>query len=363
MPPTPFRPFSNIRKKPPAHKAKAFAKGGADMADWSIRLFFCPFAPKALMPRFFRSLFLLICILTLIAPAPADARAGGGRSSGSRGGHTYQSMPSQSPYQARPIERSTTPQTAPRPTMGQMGQPAAPSPSFFGSHPFLSSLAGGFLGAGLFSALFGSSGMGGGGSLMGGAVGFLLQILLFGGLIFLAIRWFKGRAGASGTPFQASPSPFAALSNRVPSLPQDQPLTLTDADYQTFQSLLGQIQTGWGQVDQGALRACLTDEMQHYFSRDLAANTSRNLVNRVEQVDMLAGDLVEAWSEDGMDYATVYLKWSAIDYMARLDRPDTAPDYVAEGSRTVPTLAEEIWTFTRAQNGGHWILSAIQQVG
>ena len=317
------------------------------------------------------SIFLtLLCVLALAVPHMAEARAGGGKSSGSRGGRTFQAMPPASPYKAQPIERSATPtpqQAAPHPQTGPTAPSVAPAPapSFFGAHPFLSSLAGGFLGMGLYNALFGH-GAGGVGASGTGDMG-LLPLLLIGGLIFFAVRWFKRR----GTPM-GMPASFPAMNMLQQEAPytdstvrsaQDTPLTIGDADYQTFQTMLEKIQTEWDRVDTGQLRQYLTPEMQHYFSQELAANTSRGLANKIENVKMLSGDMIEAWSEESMDYATVHLKWSAIDYMACLDRQPTDPDYVAEGSRDVPTEAQEVWTFVRAQNGGRWLLSAIQQVG
>lgn len=323
------------------------------------------------------TLVALLCLLALAVPQIAEARAGGGsRSQGSRGSRTYQTMPS-SPYQARPMERSTTQQqNAPRPEPGFAPQ-AAPSaaPSFFQRHPVLTSLGAGLLGAGLFSALFGHDSLAAAHGAAGAGSGFgsLLQILLLGGLAFLAFRWFRNRQTA-----QQGASPFAPggmdapFANLTPSLPfggsaapqaqQGTPLTLTDADYQAFQSLHEKIQLAWGQADMTSLRPWLTSEMQHYFSEELAANTSRGTVNKVEQVKLLSGDLIEAWSEGEMDYATVHMRWSALDYKARLDRQPIDPDYVAEGNPTQPTEAEEIWTFTRVR-GGNWVLSAIQQVG
>jgi predicted lipid-binding transport protein (Tim44 family) len=55
------------------------------------------------------------------------------------------------------------------------------------------------------------------------------------------------------------------------------------------------------------------------------------------------------------------MKWSAIDYLARLDRSPGAPDYVAGGDLNRPIESEEVWTFVR-RSGGNWLLSAIQQV-
>ena len=112
---------------------------------------------------------------------------------GSRGSRTYQSSPSNSPYQAKPIERSATPASNPAAASpGAAPQPVAPQrPSFFGSNPFLSSLAGGFIGAGLFGMLFGGGSIGGMGSPMGAALGGFLQIALLVGLGLMAYRWFN----------------------------------------------------------------------------------------------------------------------------------------------------------------------------
>ena len=46
--------------------------------------------------------------------------------------------------------------------------------------------------------------------------------------------------------------------------------------------------------------------------------------------------------------------------MVRLDRTSTDADYVASGSKTEVFISEEYWTFART-DGGHWLLSAIQQ--
>jgi len=326
----------------------------------------------------FSAVLTLLVLLALAVPHPADARAGSGGSVGSRGSHT-----DSTPQGATPIQRSVTPQPSatPRPQSGYnappMGTPAA-SPSFFGAHPFLASMAGGFLGAGLFNMLFGHSAMAGTPGVdpsavagAGGGMGMLLPLLLIGGLGFLAYKLFSQRSGqASGfaspfaTPFTAmnAPQADASFAGAMPmGGDQGTPLALTSGDYQAFPPLLEKIQTVWGTADMDHLRQYLTPEMLHYFSQELAANTSRGLVNKIEQVKPLSGDLIEAWSEDVMDYATVRLKWSAVDYLARLDKQPTDADYVASGSATTPVEAEEVWTFTRAQNGGHWVLSAIQQ--
>ena len=67
------------------------------------------------------------------------------------------------------------------------------------------------------------------------------------------------------------------------------------------------------------------------------------------------GDLSEAWSEAGLDYATVAMRFSMIDVSRRI-----ADGKIVEGSEHDRTEATEIWTFLRSR-GGNWILSAIQQ--
>src|SRR5713101_9281284 len=112
----------------------------------------------------------VIAAVIIVAPALAEARAGAGSSSGSRGSKTNQAPPpTQTAPTAKPVERSTTPQQpAPNPSLA--AAPAAPqSGGFMARHPFMSGLMGGILGAGLFGMMFGGG--------FGGAAGVLGMIL------------------------------------------------------------------------------------------------------------------------------------------------------------------------------------------
>jgi predicted lipid-binding transport protein (Tim44 family) len=98
--------------------------------------------------------------------------------------------------------------------------------------------------------------------------------------------------------------------------------------------------------------------MLSYFSQDLAENTKQGVHNEVSGVKLLQGDLSEAWRENGLEYATVAMRFSIIDAMV-----DRANGRVVSGDRTRPTEATELWTFRRddrARTDG-WQLSAIQQ--
>ena len=290
-------------------------------------------------------LILTVAAIALIAlPGWAEARAGGGKSMGSRGSHTFQSVPN-----AQPVGRTTT--AKPNVPTGQNGfvtsQPAN------GGNSFWRGMAGGFLGAGLFGMLFGHSFMGGYGGA--GMLGGLFQMLLIGGIGYYLYNRFKGQN------FGQYSAPSVHMNSNSASSITESAITITDADKDAFEQLLTKIQHNWSEGDLTRLRQFVTPEMLQYFSEELSANASRGLANKVEQVQLLEADIVQSWHEFDLDYVTAQLKWSALDYMVRLDRNPGDADYIASGSATSSDTAEEIWTFVRA-SGGNWLLSAIQQM-
>jgi predicted lipid-binding transport protein (Tim44 family) len=304
-------------------------------------------------------LALLFCASLSVAPAIAEARAGGSfgsRSSsmGSRGLRTYENN------NAQPLSRSTTP--APESPTQPGLTPAAPmygGGSFFQRHPFLTGLAGGFLG----SWLFGHSGYAADGGTGGSAMGMLLEILIIGGLIYLAFRLFRGRAFSPSwpgrVPFAMPRSAGAAAAAARSDRGRD--TNLSDSDLAAFQALHAAVQEAWSAGDLGRLRRLMTPEMLSYFSEELTRNASQGGQNIVSDVQLVKGQLTESWEERDLQYATAFMRWRALDYMIRLGRSPGDPDYIAGGNPGVPTEAEEVWTFVR-RRGGDWLLSAIQQV-
>jgi predicted lipid-binding transport protein (Tim44 family) len=139
------------------------------------------------------------------------------------------------------------------------------------------------------------------------------------------------------------------------------PLAISGADYQGFETVLKAVQAAWSNGDITELRRHVTPEMLSYFAEELAENQSRGVVNRVEQVVLLRGDLREAWDEGRLHYATCLMHWRALDYTIRADRHPSDSDYVVAGDPRQPSEAAETWTFARSP-GGQWLLSAIQQV-
>jgi len=306
-------------------------------------------------------LALFFCASLALAPAIAEARAGGsssGRSSsmGSRGLRTYENN------NAQPLSRSTTPLPQ---TLAQPGlTPAVPSPvyaggSFFQRHPFLTGLAGGFLG----SWLFGHSGYAADGTSAGSAMGTLLELLIIGLLIYFAVRLFRGRAFSNvwpgGTPFSMPRSVGAAAAPARRDRGRD--INLSDADLGAFQAIHAAVQGAWSAGDLGHLRRLMTPEMLSYFSEELTRNASQGVQNIVSDVQLIKGELTESWEEADLQYATAYMRWRALDHVIRLGRSAGDPDYLVSGNPRTSVEAEEVWTFVR-RRGGNWLLSAIQQV-
>jgi predicted lipid-binding transport protein (Tim44 family) len=310
-------------------------------------------------------LALIFSVNLALAPAIAEARAGssyGGRSSsmGSRGLRTYENNG------AQPLSRSVTPvpETPRQPGLA----PAIPSPaygggSFFQRHPFLTGLAGGFIG----SWLFGHSGYAGDGvgASSGSMLGMLLQLLIIGLLIWFAVRLFRGwsfaggsRGGGAGWPPRsagAAAAPAPGQRNR------GRDTNVSDADLEAFQAIHAAVQEAWSAGDLGRMRRLMTPEMLGYFSEELTRNASQGVRNIVSNVRLLKGDLTESWEEGDLQYATAYLRWRANDYVVRTGRSPSDPDYIVSGDPRSPVEAEEMWTFVR-RRGGDWLLSAIQQV-
>ena len=301
-------------------------------------------------------LALFFCASVALAPAIVEARAGGssgGRSSsmGSRGLRTYENN------SAQPLGRSMSPaQTGLGPGASS---PAYGGGSFFQRHPFMTGLAGGFIG----SWLFGHSGYAADGTSGGSAMGILLEILIFGALIYFAVRLFRGRVFSNGwpggTPFSMARSAGASAAPVRRNRGRD--INLSDTDLSAFQALHSAVQEAWSAGDLGRLRRLMTPEMLSYFSEELTRNASQGVRNNVSDVQLVKGELSESWDEGDLQYATAYMRWRAIDYVTRLGRPSGDPDSIVSGNPRVAVEAEEVWTFVR-RRGGDWLLSAIQQV-
>lgn len=310
--------------------------------------------------RWLIALAALSTAFILVAADNADARAGRGFSSGSRGMRTFQAPPTTNtaPTTAAPIQRSVTQPSRPSTAAGTVGQ--ASRPGLFGGG-LLGGLAAGFIGAGLFGLLFGH-GLFGGMAGFASIIGLILQIVLVVVVARLLFAWWQRRnapAYATASPAGAAPGATGHSFRGLGAMfggnqPAGEPITIDKADYDAFERLLEDVQAAYSAEDSSALRAVATPEMVSYFAEQQDEYASRGLVNRVADVKLLQGDLAEAWREDDAEYATVAMRFTLTDSIV-----ERASGRAVEGGE--PSEVVELWTFTRAR-GGNWLLAAIQQV-
>jgi predicted lipid-binding transport protein (Tim44 family) len=189
-------------------------------------------------------------------------------------------------------------------------------------------------------------------------IGLILQIGLIIIVVRLAMSWWQRRhetasAYAGGPAGAAAPSSFRTATGFGLGS-GSAPLEIVPSDYEAFERLLGEIQDAWSNEDVARLHTLATPEMVSYFTRDLEANKTRNVVNKVFGTKLLQGDLAEAWREGETDFASVAMRYSLVD--KTLDR---TTGRLVEGSDQ-PMEVTEVWTFLRPR-GDNWELSAIQQ--
>lgn len=300
----------------------------------------------------------------IMVPALVEAKPGGGSSSGSRGSRTYSAPPptQTAPNTARPMERTATQPSGPQ----QAGAPARPGmpPQAQPQRSFMGALAGGLLMGGLIGMMFGGGLLGGIGGF-GAILGMLLQVALIGGLIWLAFRIFRRRqpaaamAGPSAYARQMEPTPMpggTASAGAYAAPARD--VQLTPQDYQAFERSLIEVNAAWSRRDLKGLRDFATPEMVGYFAQDYRDLDARGWRNETREVKLEGGDLSEAWHEDGLDYATVAMRFSLLDATF-----EESTGKLVEGSTTERQTSTEMWTFVRSGPEERWLLSAIQQTG
>ncbi len=178
--------------------------------------------------------------------------------------------------------------------------------------------------------------------------------------LIAAVNAIRGRNQLARVPVRASAttpnrSPYIFVNG--PAAPA-WPLSIGKEDFACFERLLGEIQTAYGREDTEELGARTTPEMFSYFSRDLYDNAKQGRRNAPADIKLLAGELSEAWSESGSDYATVAMRYSLVD--ATVDR---ATGTLISANSGHASEATELWTFRRDDRirDDGWELSAIQQ--
>lgn len=312
-------------------------------------------------------LFISLFVIEL----DAYARAGGGRSFGSRGSRSY-SSPSRSNSGSSTSSSAARPQATPAPVQ------SAPAGGGFMrgmGGGLLGGIMGGLLGGMLFSSL-GHAGMGG---LGGSGIGIfeIVLILVIGFLIYRMVTRKKREEGlayqtafkqGSQTNYQQDIPPAygsggqsfgggtAVAEDGMAHIRQFDP-NFDEARFNdSVMDIFFKIQGAWTNRDMSTAASLLTDEMRKTFQEDIDRLLKEKKVNRLENIAVRKVDITEAWQESGQDFITALVYANLLDYTT-----DDLTGQVVSGSRTEPVKFEEFWTFTRPVGGSSWRLSAINQ--
>lgn len=310
--------------------------------------------------RGFKYLSILAAVLfiTVSVLDDAHARAGGGRSSGSRGSRSY-SQPSPSYSQ----------QSQPR---QQVAPPPYQQPAGGG---FFRNMAGGIVGGMLGGMLFRSLGFGGGmGGDMGGSGIGIFEILLIAGIGFMVYRMVKSnreknlaygtsydqggyQSGSVTTiPSQPHQAETGDLAKGLAYLRQMDPSFDENRFNDNVMDMFFKVQGAWMNRDITPVGGLLTDEMRMVFQGDVDNLIREKRVNRLENIAVRSVEIAEVWQEAGQDYITTLIYSNLLDYTT-----DDATGQVVAGSKTEPVKFEEYWTFSRNVGNNPWKLSAINQ--
>lgn len=326
------------------------------------------------MRRTARVMTALAVVALALGPALAEAKPGGNSSSGSRGSRTQMAPPTTqtAPGGAQQMQRTQQPAPAANPatSAARPGVPAAAQGSFLSRNPMMAGLMGGLLGAGLFGLLSGS-GLFGGMAGFASFLGLLLQVALIAGVVFLVMRLVRGarrpavatgpagyardmNGGDDGRRPMGGMGMGAMGGGAAAAAVASKPIQVAPADFENFGQALVDVNAAWSRQDLEALRRLSTPEMTNYFAQDLSDLRARGWTNTTSDVRLEAGDLSEAWEENGQHYATVAMRFSMVDVTRAADGA------VVEGHPTNRSTSTELWTFVRFP-GEAWRLSAIQQ--
>ncbi len=313
------------------------------------------------------AVFFLSCIILETA---AHARAGGGRSSGSRG-FSSGSRSSGGTYNSSTPYRSTNP----------TGQPTAPQQTntYSPGRSFLYGLGGGLAGGMIGSMLFGRSGYGGMGGGYGGGFGFgdIIILLIIAGILFWVYKRYKARkqmqmesSSAAGynsyqynqqpaydygsTAYNAQPSgdPVGEALRHIADM---DPAFNENAFCEKAEDLFFKIQGGWTRRDLTAISDLLTPQMRDTFQGDINRYIADKKINRLENIAVRNVEIVDAAQDQGEEYITVRYTASLLDFTT--DESGS----VLSGSSTDPVKFLEYWTYTRKVGERSWRLSGITQ--
>lgn len=315
----------------------------------------------------------LFFVFFIMLESIAHARAGGGRSSGSRGftsgsgSRSYQGTTSRPTQPTQPTQQPGVAQPAP-------AQPASPGMG----RSFLSGLGGGLLGGMIGSMLFGGmAGARGWGGSGGFGFGDLIIILVILAIVFFVIKRFRARKAmemtsvgtayapssytynepASDTYYEPSPRE-GAIAQGLRHIADMDP-TFNEASFkEKMEDTFFKIQTAWTKRDLTNVKNLLTSQMENTFRDDINRYVANKQFNRLENIAVRQIEIVDAVQDQGEEYITVKFLASLLDYVV-----DEINGQTVSGSTSDPVKFLEYWTFTRKVGERNWLLAGITQEG
>ncbi len=325
-------------------------------------------------------LMTVLTLMTLFLASFAQSRVGGGRSFGSRGARGFVSPRNNSWNRSFDAPRYSHPAQPTRPFSQPVSQPAGLSSQSSLLKSFGAGIAGGMIGNMLARTFGGGFGQGGAyGGPMGGGIG-ILEIILFGGLLFWILKGLmqktEVRSGASQTSEASHEEGGAAALMRKarsaswlnPSMDSSrlqkdssnredlQPLDLTPINTDLAMDLFFKIQGAWAQRDLTGIQHILTPDAREYLEKEIARLKSTQQINRLENIAVRTTEVTDGWRESHEEYCTVRILANLLDFTI-----DENTQQLLEGSKTESIKFEEYWTFSREVGTSTWKLSAIQQ--
>lgn len=315
----------------------------------------------------------LFFVFFIMLESIAHARAGGGRSSGSRGftsgsgSRSYQGTTSRPTQPTQPTQQPGVAQPAP-------AQPASPGMG----RSFLSGLGGGLLGGMIGSMLFGGmAGARGWGGSGGFGFGDLIIILVILAIVFFVIKRFRARKAMEMTSVGTAYAPSSYTYNEPASETYYEPSpregaiaqglrhiadmdpTFNEASFkETMEDTFFKIQTAWTKRDLTNVKNLLTSQMENTFRDDINRYVANKQFNRLENIAVRQIEIVDAVQDQGEEYITVKFLASLLDYVV-----DEINGQTVSGSTSDPVKFLEYWTFTRKVGERNWLLAGITQEG
>jgi hypothetical protein len=326
---------------------------------------------------------MLMAILSL--PQYVEARAGSDYGGSSRPSPVYRSPSYQGgSYNYRPRTTSPSPYSAPSSPYSTQNYPSSTTSPYSSqkssSGSFLPALFSGALGSYIFNKVFNTNTANTQATttqtssqrpattnqVPEKSTGGFFRIILLLLVVFFIWRFLKKRRlkNYNQTAVRQDNTSYGTKTlndviNQI-GTPAQANVNLSENDQREFGNILVNIQNAWSNGDLRQLKNMTTPEMFETFSQTLQENQRRGITNTVTQVKLLRQELQEAWQEGNTVLARVALTWSAIDFAIDRTVPENSPGYLIDGNKDQPTIATEVWTFKR-DNNGPWILAEITQ--